>query len=86
MIETQQDTRNAKAALIGAGEAMAEAGRFLRDARELDLTGYDLVVSDYEPVVSRAGRKQGRRVIGIGHQYAFGPDTPTAGASWCSMR
>jgi uncharacterized protein (TIGR00661 family) len=56
--------------------------RFLRDARELDLDHYDLVVSDYEPVVSRAGRKQGRRVIGIGHQYAFGPDTPTAGASW----
>jgi uncharacterized protein (TIGR00661 family) len=55
---------------------------FLRDARELDLTGYDLVVSDYEPVVSRAARQQGRRVIGIGHQYAFGSDTPTAGASW----
>lgn len=59
-----------------------DLGCFLRDARELDLGGYDLIVSDYEPVVSRAARQQGRRVIGIGHQYAFGPDTPTAGSSW----
>ena len=56
--------------------------QFLREARELDLEGYDLIVSDYEPVVSRAARAQGRRVIGIGHQYAFGPETPKAGASW----
>ena len=55
---------------------------FLRDARELDLADYDLVISDFEPVVSLAARQQGRRLIGIGHQYAFGPDTPTAGASW----
>lgn len=60
--------------------------RFLREARELDLSGYDLLVSDYEPVVARAARQQGRRVIGIGHQYAFGPDTPRAGASWLQER
>lgn len=57
-------------------------GQFLREARALDLDGYDIIVSDYEPVVSRAARTRGRRVIGIGHQYAFGPETPTAGASW----
>lgn len=56
--------------------------RFLREARELDLTDYDLVVSDFEPVVARAARQQGRRLIGIGHQYAFGPETPRAGSSW----
>lgn len=60
--------------------------RFLRDARDLDLSGYDIVVSDYEPVVSRAARQQGCRVIGIGHQYAFGPNTPTAGGSWLQLQ
>jgi len=60
--------------------------RFLREARNLDLGGYDIVVSDYEPVVARAARQQGRKVIGIGHQYAFGPDTPRAGNSWLQER
>ena len=56
--------------------------QFLRDSRELDLGAYDIIVSDYEPVVCRAARRQGRKIIGIGHQYAFGPETPRAGANW----
>ena len=56
--------------------------QFLRDARTLDLSKFDMIVSDYEPVVARAARQQGRRLIGIGHQYAFGPETPRAGSSW----
>ncbi|TGD72702.1 hypothetical protein E4634_14385 [Mangrovimicrobium sediminis] len=56
--------------------------RFLREARELDLSPYDLVICDYEPVTARAARQQGRQVIGIGHQYAFGPATPRCGGSW----
>ena len=56
--------------------------RFLGEARELDLAGYDLIVSDYEPVVARAAAKQSRQLVGIGHQYAFGTQTPRAGSSW----
>lgn len=55
---------------------------FLAEARNLDLSAFDVIVSDYEPVVARAARQQRRRVIGIGHQYAFGPNTPRAGNSW----
>ena len=31
---------------------------------------------------TRAGRRAGVPTIGIGHQYAFGPDTPIAGDHW----
>lgn len=45
--------------------------QFWQDVNELDLSSYDLVVSDYEPVTAWAARKQQRRIIGIGRQYAF---------------
>jgi uncharacterized protein (TIGR00661 family) len=60
--------------------------QFLREARELDLSGYDIIISDYEPVTSGAARAQGRTVIGIGHQYAFGRNTPKAGDSWLQQQ
>ncbi len=56
---------------------------FIRDVRALDLSGYDLVVTDFEPVTAWAGTLSSDiRVVGIGHQYAFGPATPRAGHSW----
>lgn len=61
-------------------------GEFVRDVRQLDTSRYDLIVSDYEPVTAWAARRQGRSVIGIGHQYAFGEGTPLAGASWWAKR
>ena len=60
--------------------------RFLREARELDLSSYDILVCDYEPVLARAARQQRRKLVGIGHQYAFGPETPKAGASWLQQQ
>lgn len=54
---------------------------FLRDVRTLDLTPYDLVVTDYEPVTAWAARFRGVKSIGIGHQYAFGQGTPVAGSN-----
>ena len=62
---------------------------FIRDVRTLDVDRYDAIVTDYEPVTAWAGRRAGARTIGIGHQYAFGPDTPRAGNRWwaeCIMR
>jgi uncharacterized protein (TIGR00661 family) len=53
---------------------------FIRDVRALDLSHYDAVVTDFEPVTAWAGRLQKKPVIGVGHQYAFGyPDVPQSG-------
>lgn len=53
--------------------------QFMRDICRVRLDDYDLIISDYEPVISWAGRQQGREVIGVGHQYAFCHDVPVAG-------
>jgi uncharacterized protein (TIGR00661 family) len=52
---------------------------FFRDVRNLDLSHYDLVLTDYEPVTAWAARLQGKHSIGVGHQYAFHHDIPVAG-------
>lgn len=46
-------------------------GRLWRDIRELDLTGYDLVITDFEPVTAWAARRNKVPSLGISHQYAF---------------
>jgi len=52
--------------------------QFLREIRELDLTGYDLVVNDFEPVSAWAARKQQVPCIGISHQNSFRYPIPAA--------
>ena len=54
--------------------------RFVKDVKSLDLANYDLVISDFEPVTAWAARKQKKKVLGIGHQYAFGHDIPRKGS------
>lgn len=54
-------------------------GQFLREIKTLDLSGYDLVLTDFEPVSAWAGRRQNKTVIGMGHQYAFHHKIPKAG-------
>lgn len=54
---------------------------FRQDVNELDLKPFDVIISDFEPVISHAARKQDVPVIGIGHQYAFDYDIPTKGAN-----
>ena len=56
--------------------------RFVQDIRSLDLTGYDLVITDFEPVTAWAAKMRGIRTIGIGHQYAFDFAIPKAGADF----
>lgn len=53
--------------------------RFYRDIRELDLSAYDLVITDFEPVTAWAARLQRIKAIGIGHQYAFSHAIPITG-------
>lgn len=52
-------------------------GQFWHDVKALDLSEYDLVVSDYEPITAWAGRLQRKQVIGLGRQYAFYKPTPS---------
>lgn len=53
---------------------------FMRDIKTLDLSGYDLVISDFEPVTAWAAKAQGIPVLGIGHQYAFRHNIPKQGS------
>ena len=76
-------SRNGNLSILGTLRGVRPL-RFLHDVRSLDLRDYDLIVSDFEPVTAWAGRLANRRVIGIGHQYAFGPGTPLNGDNWWS--
>ncbi len=58
--------------------------QFFRDLFSLDLNQYDLILSDFEPVTAWAGKLRGKKVIGIGHQYAFGHPIPRAGDNFIS--
>lgn len=49
------------------------------EIRGLDVRGYDLVVSDFEPVTAWAARRAGIRSIGISHQAAFAHPIPRTG-------
>ena len=51
----------------------------LKDIATLDLKGYDLVITDYEPITAWAAKIKGVPSLGIGHQYAFRDDIPRAG-------
>ncbi len=45
--------------------------RFVRDVRSFDASGFDLVLTDYEPVSAWIARRCRRPSIGVGHLYAF---------------
>jgi uncharacterized protein (TIGR00661 family) len=53
---------------------------FIKEIKTLDLTEYDLVISDFEPVTAWAAKLQKKPVLGIGHQYAFRHKIPRAGS------
>lgn len=53
--------------------------QFIKDVNKLDLSGYDLIISDFEPVTAWAAKRQRKTVLGIGHQYAFNHAIPIAG-------
>lgn len=55
--------------------------RFMNDVRSLDVTPYDLVITDFEPITAWAAKLSRVNSLAIGHQYAFGANTPVAGAN-----
>jgi len=57
-------------------------GELIRDIRGLDLSSYDLVLSDFEPITAWAARTSRTPCLGIGHQYAFKYKVPRRGDTW----
>lgn len=58
-----------------------------RDIQQLDISGYDLIINDFEPITAWAGKlaKQGKKVpvINISHQASFIHNkVPVKGMSW----
>ena len=53
--------------------------QLFRDIKNLDLSAYDLVLTDFEPITAWAAKKQGKRSVAIGHQYAFDHNIPKRG-------
>lgn len=56
--------------------------QLVADIRQLDLSQYDAVITDFEPISAWAAKLQGVPCIGIGHQYAFLHSVPATGDNW----
>ncbi|WP_394201599.1 MJ1255/VC2487 family glycosyltransferase [Shewanella waksmanii] len=54
----------------------------MQDVRRLDLSDYDLVLNDFEPVTAWAAKRQGIPSIGVSHQAALKFDVPKVGDNW----
>ena len=57
---------------------------FLRDVYSLDLSAYDLVISDFEPISAWSAKIRGVPCIALSHQSAFEYEVPKAKGYWAS--
>jgi uncharacterized protein (TIGR00661 family) len=53
--------------------------QFYRDIASFNGTGFDLVITDFEPISARLARRKSLPSIGVGHQYAFVHAIPLSG-------
>ncbi|GAA4893262.1 MJ1255/VC2487 family glycosyltransferase [Ferrimonas pelagia] len=60
--------------------------QWFQDVKQLDLSQYDLVLNDFEPVSAWAAKRQGKPCIGISHQNAFNHPVPVSGDSWVNRQ
>lgn len=51
----------------------------INDIRKLDVSNFDLIITDFEPITAWAGKLAGKPVLGVGHQFAFDKKIPIAG-------
>ena len=63
----------------------ASVRQLWHDVRQLDLSRYDIILNDFEPVTAWAARRQKKPCIGIGHQYAFLHPIPMENANLLSQ-
>lgn len=54
----------------------ASIREFFKAVKRLDLSSYDLVLTDFEPITAWAAKRQKKTCIGYGHQYAFSRSVP----------
>ena len=55
--------------------------QFWRDVCTLDVSAYDLVISDFEPITAWAAKRQKKYCLGLSHQNAFRFKVPVQGAN-----
>lgn len=60
--------------------------QLVKDIYRLDVSQYDLIITDFEPITAWAGKFSGKPVIGVGHQYAFWHDIPKQGDNWAAQK
>lgn len=60
----------------------AKVAQLFRDIRHFDVSGYDLLLNDFEPITAWAARKKGLASISISHQAAFSYPVPKQGDSF----
>lgn len=53
----------------------------LRDINQFDVSGYDVLLNDFEPITAWAARRRGLTSISVSHQAAFAYDVPREGES-----
>lgn len=58
------------------------ASAILREVNELDVSQYDLVLNDFEPISAWAAKRQQVPSIGISHQSALCYKVPKQGVTW----
>ena len=59
---------------------------FYREVKKLNVSDYDLIISDFEPITAWAAKRKQRPCLGIGHQYAFHWQIPLAGDNFFSKK
>ncbi|MBW2432508.1 MAG: hypothetical protein JRF36_02825 [Deltaproteobacteria bacterium] len=77
-------SRRGKVRIIGTALRL-NLIQFYRDIFAYDASGFDLVVTDFEPVAARIARRNKLPSIGVGHQYAFLHAIPVKKADPFSM-
>ena len=58
--------------------------KFAKDVMSINIAEYDLILTDFEPISAWAGKLRNKKVIGLGHQYAFDYPIPRAGDNFIS--
>jgi uncharacterized protein (TIGR00661 family) len=60
----------------------AKCYRLYSDIQQFDLSGYDLIINDFEPITAWAAKRQNKVSIGLSHQNAFRYSIPKQRNSW----
>jgi len=60
--------------------------RLWKEMKELDLSHYDLVLNDFEPITAWVAKRQKIPCIGISHQNAFRYEVPKKGKNWLDSK